>query len=475
VHVTSRGSDAMLLAARIREPRACGRCHPGPAEQYSRSVHGLQLLTRPAAMPVCTDCHGTHNIVAVSDARSPASRPRVVATCDRCHGNADFAQANNLSTVASVTYDESYHGKAYRYGNKRAPTCNSCHSAHGILPASSVDSPTNLQNVPHTCAQCHAGAATSPQIGLFHVLPRPGSSWLLFAIRMIYMLLVFGSFAGFAAYIIFDLIAHRRLVKAGVEERFEHQLQHIPRPPQSALVRMFPVERLQHFLLLTSFITLAITGMALLIPDTVVGKFIIMLCGGMSGRAIVHRVSAFIMVSNFLAQAIWLGVTKRGRGNVKELAPGFSDLRDLYQTVLLFLGLSRNRPSFGRYGFAEKFEFWALVWGTVVMTVTGLLLAHVGWSLGHAPKWIVDAAELVHKWEAILAVGAIAIWHIYHVVWKPGVYPGNRAWITGEISFEQLVMEHPLEYARAMGWLPGPEAAEKAGAEAPADKEGDDE
>ena len=81
-----------------------------------------------------------------------------------------------------------------------------------------------------------------------------------------------------------------------------------------------------------------------------------------------------------------MGSTKRGRQNLAQLAPGFSDLRDLYQTVLLFLGLSRHRPSFGRYGFAEKFEFWALVWGTCVMTLTGLLLAYVGWTLGHAPQ-----------------------------------------------------------------------------------------
>jgi cytochrome b subunit of formate dehydrogenase len=477
VHATSKGSGAMLLAARVREPRTCGRCHAEPANSYSHSVHGVQLMTRPDAMPVCTDCHGTHNIQRVADPRSPASHERVVATCDRCHGNADFANANGLTTIASQTYDESYHGKAHRYGNKRAPTCNSCHSAHGILPASSVSSPTNIKNVPRTCAQCHPGAETSPQIGLFHVLPIPSLSWLLFLIRAVYMLLVFGSFAGFVAYIVFDLAAHRRLVKAGVEERFEHQLSHLPRPAENALIRMFPIERLQHFLLLISFITLAITGMALLIPDTVVGRFIILLCGGMSGRAVVHRVSAGIMVSNFLFQAIWLASTKRGRQNVRDLAPGFSDLRDLYQTVLLFLGFSRNRPSFGRYGFAEKFEFWALVWGTLVMTLTGLLLAYVGWTLGHAPKWVVDASELIHKWEAILAVGAIGIWHIYHVVWKPGVYPGNRAWLTGEISFEQLVMEHPLEYARAMGWLPRPETQTEASPETPAEppsnKEGD--
>ena len=457
VHALGGRSDAMLFAVRTREPQMCGRCHERPRDAYLHSVHGAELYTRPQAMPTCTDCHGTHNIQLVTDPRSPASRPRLTATCDRCHGNEDFARQNGLTTVAAQTYEDSYHGKAYRYGNPRAPTCASCHSAHGILPASDVRSPTNVKNVPRTCAACHTGAQTSPQIGLFHVLPRPGLSWLLFIIQTAYQLLVFGSFAGFLVYIGLDLLAHRRLVRAGIEEQFEHRLQHLPRPPERALVRMLPVERLQHFLLLSSFITLALTGIALLIADTTVGHFIIMLCGGMSGRAIVHRVAAAVLIGNTLFQGIWLASTKPGRQNLARLLPGPSDLRDLWQTALLFLNFSRHRPSFGRYGFAEKFEFWALVWGTCVMSLTGLLLVYVGWSLGHVPKWVLDAGLLIHRWEAILAVGAIAIWHIYHVVWKPGIYPGNRAWITGDISFEQLVLEHPLEYARAMGWLPGGE------------------
>ncbi len=472
VHATSRHGGTRLFMARADEPETCGKCHEREAKDYRLSVHGVSLLTQSEAMPACTDCHGTHNILAVANRNSPASRERAVATCNRCHGSEDFVKQHGMDTVAARTYNDSYHGIAYRYGNPRAPTCASCHSAHDILPATSPLSPTHLHNVPGACAQCHPGAERSPQIGRFHVLATPRFSWLLFAIRVIYILLVGGSFAAFVAYIVLDLLAHRRLARAGVEEQFRHRLEHMPRPPKSALVRMLPIERLQHIVLLVTFITLAVTGLALLFPDTIAGRLIIGLCGGMSGRAIVHRVAAAMMVINFVLQGIWMGVTPQGRHNLKRLAPGLSDIRDVWQTVVLFLGLSRHRPSFGRYGYAEKFEFWALVWGTLVMTVTGCLLAFVGWTLGHLPKWVVDAAELVHMWEAILAVGAIALWHIYHVVWKPGVYPGNRAWLTGEINFEQLVLEHPLEYARAMGWLPD-ESASAPPADAAAEEEGE--
>jgi cytochrome b subunit of formate dehydrogenase len=211
----------------------------------------------------------------------------------------------------------------------------------------------------------------------------------------------------------------------------------------------------------------------LLFPESVFGKVVVALCGGPSGRAIVHRVAAAIMVVNFIVQGIWMMTAKHGRDTLRRLAPAPSDLRDLWQSIVLYLGFGHHRPSFRRFGYPEKFEFWALVWGTIVMTVTGVLLMFVNWTLGHTPKTVLDIALIIHKWEAILAVEAILVWHLYHVIWKPGVYPGNRAWLNGEISHEQLVTEHPLDYAEAMGWLPGPGAQPKGEGPSETTEEGD--
>lgn len=446
-----------IVPARAIRALVCGKCHRSESAQYRAGVHGLAVARGVTDAPVCTDCHGEHGVQQVTTAASPVSPEHVVGTCGGCHGDVRFVRLHKLPTGRVSSYMESYHGQANQYGDVQVATCASCHGAHDILPASSPQSLVNPARLPETCGKCHPGAGTTFPISRIHVAPRLSEKDLLLLLQAIYLVLILGSGAGFVAYIGLDLFAHWRLKKAGVLERLEHRLRHLPVAPPSALVRMLPVERVQHLLLLGSFFILALTGLVLLVPDSLFGKVVVMLCGGPSGRAIVHRIAAAIMVGNFIVQAVWMATAKHGRDTLLRLAPGPQDLRDLWQSVVLYLGFSQHRPSFRRFGYPEKFEFWALVWGTIVMTVTGALLMFVNWTLGHAPKWVLDVSLIIHKWEAILAVEAILVWHLYHVIWKPGVFPGNRAWLNGEISQEQLVMEHPLDYAEAIGWLPGPQ------------------
>jgi len=458
--------QANIVPPRRVRPSICARCHPNQDREYEASVHGEAVRRGDADAAVCTDCHGEHNIEPPTEAESTVAPTRVVQTCSRCHGSIAFTRLHSLPAAPVLTYGESYHGVANKYGDIAVANCTSCHGTHDILPARSPRSSVNPSRLAETCGKCHPGAGTSFPIGRIHVGPRVGSDVLMLILQVLYILIILGSLVAFLAYIALDLFVHWRLKEAGELEKVEHRVMHLPSAPESALIRMFPAERLQHFLLLSSFFILAITGLVLLIPDTTVGKTIIALCGGPSGRAIIHRVAAGVMMANFLFQGLYLAFTARGRDKVRRLAPAASDVRDVYQTVLLFLGFTHHRPSFRRYGFPEKFEFWALVWGTIVMSVTGLMLVFATWSLGHFPKWLLDAATIVHKWEAVLAVEAIIIWHMYHAVWKPGVFPGNKAWLTGKIDFEALVLEHPLDYAEAVGWLrragetpPEPEAA----------------
>lgn len=461
MHASNRNPNVMLFPARTRETAICGRCHVQPAQGYTTGVHGTALRAHPQSLPICTDCHGTHDVLGPKDPKSLVSRQHVVQTCDRCHADKAFAAKFGLDTVPATTYRSSYHGVAQRFGNERAPTCVQCHNSHDIRRSSDPAAWTNPTNLSKTCGQCHPGALRGKVTGRFHVTARPDNSLPVFLITLIYVLLVSGSMLGFVAFIGLDLAAHRRLEKAGIEERFHHLVSHLPRPPERSLLRMMPFERLNHIALTVSFIVLAITGIAVLVPDGIYGRTVIALCGGMSGRAIVHRVAAGVLILVFVGYAVWMAFTPRGRDKLRRLLPGVNDLRDLLQTVMLFLGRTQNRPSFARYSFPEKFEFWALVWGTTVMTVTGLLLALINWTLGTVPKWVLDISEVIHKWEALLAVGAIAVWHMYHVVWKPGVFPGNRSWLTGRIEFEEFIREHPQDYAEAMGWLPGGQTTEE--------------
>jgi formate dehydrogenase gamma subunit len=453
---TPRAGQTTIVPERAIRSRICGQCHKQEAAQYEGSVHGAAVARGVTDAAVCTDCHGEHEVQAVTSEQSAVSPGKVVATCAGCHANARFVRLHKLPTAPVTTYLQSFHGMANQYGDVAVANCTSCHGTHDILSASSPRSSVNPHNLTATCGKCHPGAGTSFPIGRVHIAPRISDSSILLLIQVVYILLILGSLAAFVGYIVLDLFAHWRLKQAGVLEKLEHEMRHLPEAPPSALVRMLPFERAQHFVLLISFFVLAITGLVLLIPNSAFGQFVVMLCGGPIGRAIVHRVAAVIMMLNFVVQLIWMATARRGRDTLRRLLPALQDLRDVWQSVTLFLGFSRHRPSFRRYGYPEKFEFWALVWGTFIMSITGLLLWFVNWTLAHGPKLVLDIVTIIHKWEAILAVLAIVIWHLYHVLWKPGVFPGNRAWLTGKIDFEQLVFEHPLDYAEAMGWLPGP-------------------
>jgi hypothetical protein len=106
------------------------------------------------------------------------------------------------------------------------------------------------------------------------------------------------------------------------------------------------------------------------------------------------------------------------------------------------LGLRRERPRFGRFSYIEKAEYWALVWGTVVMTVTGVAL-WFGTKTEHLFKvGAIGVMLVIHFYEAILAGLAILIWHLYSTVFNPPVYPNNPSWYTGKMPLEMYREEH---------------------------------
>jgi len=121
------------------------------------------------------------------------------------------------------------------------------------------------------------------------------------------------------------------------------------------------------------------------------------------------------------------------------------DATDVCATMLYYLGLQPNKPEFRRFNYAEKAEYWALVWGLVIMAGTGIMLwakVLVGRVLA---RWWLDIATAIHLYEAVLATLAIVVWHFYQVFFDPDVYPMNWAWWDGKMSFEHYRKEHGLD------------------------------
>jgi cytochrome b subunit of formate dehydrogenase len=144
---------------------------------------------------------------------------------------------------------------------------------------------------------------------------------------------------------------------------------------------------------------------------------------------------------------VYVLATKDGRRLVKDLFPVKQDIADTVGAVRYLLGLSKEKPRIGRFGYAEKMEYWAVVWGTVIMGVTGLMIWLKIDVTRFLPRWVVDVALTIHYYEAILACLAIIVWHFYHVIFDPDVYPLNLACWDGKVSEHWQAEEHPLELA----------------------------
>jgi cytochrome b subunit of formate dehydrogenase len=201
-------------------------------------------------------------------------------------------------------------------------------------------------------------------------------------------------------------------------------------------------QRWQHLVLLLSFIVLVITGFALRFPET---WFAHTLGMGENLRGILHRIAGVALMGAGIYHLFYVAFAREGKKLIRDLMPGPKDVRDAGTAMLYYLGLSREKPKFGRFSYAEKAEYWALVWGTALMAVTGIMLWAKVWVGNLLARWWVDVATAIHFYEAILATLAIIVWHFYQVFLDPDVYPMNWAWFDGKMPVEQYRHEHELD------------------------------
>ena len=220
-------------------------------------------------------------------------------------------------------------------------------------------------------------------------------------------------------------------------------------------------ERLQHGALALSFILLVITGFMLRFPDS----WWVVSIRSLSSRAfdlrsLLHRVAAVVMCLASVYHLYYVIFTVRGRQLVKDLWIRLQDARDVVDMLKYNLGISPIKPRLDRFSYIEKAEYWALIWGTIVMAATGFAMWLDNSFLNLFGKLGYDVARTIHYYEAILATLAIIVWHFYFVIFNPDSYPMNTAWYDGMLSEKEMEEEHPLELERIHA------AEEKARAEA---------
>jgi cytochrome b subunit of formate dehydrogenase len=184
-------------------------------------------------------------------------------------------------------------------------------------------------------------------------------------------------------------------------------------------------------LIMATFPVLAYTGFALTYPESWWAAPLLHWESSFGLRGFVHRGAALVLLWALLWHLAELGYSKERRNRLRKQMLGWKDLRDLWRTVRYNLDYESERPRCGEFNYAEKLEYWAFIWGMIVMSVTGLLLWFENFSLSYLPKMATDVATIIHFYEAALATLAIFFWHLYWVIYDPEVYPMDAAWWHG--------------------------------------------
>jgi len=204
--------------------------------------------------------------------------------------------------------------------------------------------------------------------------------------------------------------------------------------------------RTQHMILLVSCLILIITGLPLKFHEARISQLFFDLVGGVQMSTLIHRIGAAGLIAVGAYHLLYLVAFRQGRRDFWELLPRPKDVRDLFRMLRYFLGKTDEKPRFGRFSYVEKFDYWAVYWGMVIMIGSGLILWFLETSLQFLPKFAADIAREAHSDEGLLATLAIIIWHFYNVHLNPEHFPMNWTWWTGTVSEQEMRIHHPLEY-----------------------------
>ncbi len=423
--------------------KTCGKCHSEIRDEYEQSIHWLAVKKGISESPTCNDCHSEHAIDAVNSSKKRNEIKKLQElTCLECHENLLLNSRFGIQDENAVNYQDSYHGLAVMRGDKDAAMCIDCHGVHKILPKHNVESTINENNVVATCAKCHKGATETFSKSYSHISNSNDSARFIEKIVAdIYIWLIIIVIGGMAIHnfliFIHDLSERRKEDKTKIK---------IPRFTKNELI--------QHTVLLLSFIILAITGFQLKFPESFWSGWLTDLGLTEPVRQWTHRISAVVMIGLSVWHVVYLVVTARGRDVLKGMFPKWIDIKQAIQNVKYYLHITKKHPEFDNYNYMEKAEYWALIWGTVVMGITGFILWFPTIVGNWAPVWVIKVSEIVHYYEAILATLAIIVWHWFFVMFRPREYPLNFTSVDGKMTIIHFKDEHRSKYKKVMAeWI----------------------
>ncbi len=217
-------------------------------------------------------------------------------------------------------------------------------------------------------------------------------------------------------------------------------------------IRFTLAQRIEHIILLLTFTILGTTGLPQKYPLNQVSQVIIKGLGGIESTRIIHHTAATIFLLMTVYHLVAAGYKVFVMRREASMLPTIKDARDAFQSLMFNLGFIRQHPKMPRYNYVEKAEYWAMLWGMVVMSITGFMLWNPIAVTGFLPGEFIPAAKTAHGGEAVLAVLAILLWHFYHV----HISNFNKSMFTGRLDEHLMEEEHGMELERIRAGLVPP-------------------
>jgi predicted CXXCH cytochrome family protein len=410
----------------------CGTCHNGIEEAFEMSIHATAKPKPGQKLPTCNDCHTSH---AINRTDLVGFRTRMMDQCGRCHDE------------QAKTFFDTFHGKVSLLGTEGAAKCSDCHGQHNIMPVDDPRSTLSHRNVVTTCGKCHAGSNRKFAGYLTHATHHDPDKypWLYWSFRFMVGLLV-GTLAFF---LIHTLLWLFRLVRTR-----HHWIEHKESDEGQVYYKRFKrFQRWQHAVMIVSFFTLALTGMALKFSYATWAQGIAWLFGGGQTMGYVHRFAAVVLIILFTYHLATLVKRKReGKLSWLQMLSGpdtlmftLTDVRQIWQSFMWFFGRA-ERPKYGRYTYWEKFDYFAVFWGVLVIGSTGFVLWFPEFFTRLIPGWTINVATIIHSDEALLAVAFIFTIHFFNTHFRPDKFPMDPVIFTGRIPIDEFKFDKPAEY-----------------------------
>jgi cytochrome b subunit of formate dehydrogenase len=211
-------------------------------------------------------------------------------------------------------------------------------------------------------------------------------------------------------------------------------------------VRLNRSEIIQHLIFVICFIVLIVTGFMDKLPESIINKMGEAKETVFTVRSILHRIAGTVMIMVSVYHVYYVLFKRAGRRWLLSMIPTVQDARDFVDNMLYLLGVKDQEPEFDRFSYKHKFEYLALIVGTTLMSITGILL----WTEQLWSKFYIDIAALVHRMEAVLAGLAIIVWHLYEVHFRPEESSSDNMWLTGLIDEHHMKEEHAVHYKKIM-------------------------